>query len=408
MNKGKFSGSESEIINAVKQELLKGNPNLSQRELDRTAREIFRENISVSGQERIAQGLMQYAPFLTKSEAMKAAEQNYASIIAKEVPELLDKAADNIKDLLESPDPEALKAHNKLAVNKALKTGNFDSRTFTGQEANFSRLKAQYYSDRYKLYNPAGRNDVGITIDGRNYLFRMDSRNLAETLRKNPNARIILPDDQYEKFINNAKFDESARTRVVSEGSITGNHDSLELQQEKLSAMTENIQELINQSEQQRNYSLRQKIFSSMKKAAPYAAFGAFKSLSENWELLSDAYNNRESFSKALTRTGADFAGYTVTPMLIDGVLTLTGKKAALAVSLKNAGMGYTLGVSLWEAGREYFAYSLGEIPSEEFYHGAGRIAARTVEEIVSVNVIGYLLSCTGYTMLVPVCLFLW
>lgn len=143
-----------------------------------------------------------------------------------------------------------------------------------------------------------------------------------------------------------------------------------------------------------------------MKKAAPYAAFGAFKSLSENWELLSDAYNNRESFSKALTRTGADFAGYTVTPMLIDGVLTLTGKKAALAVSLKNAGMGYTLGVSLWEAGREYFAYSLGEIPSEEFYNRAGRIAARTVEEIVSVNVIGYLVSCTGYTMLVPVVIF--
>ena len=337
---GKISGSESEMINAIKQELLKNNPNLSQRELDRTAREILRENISLSGQERIAYRLMQYAPFLSKTEAMKAAEQNYASMLAKKVPDLLDKAADKIKDLLGSP-------------------------------------------------------------DGRNYLFRMDSRNLAETLRKNPNAKIILPDDQYDKFINNAKFDESARTRVVSEGSITGNHDSLALQQEKLSAMTENIHEIINQAEQQRNYSLRQKIFSNMKKAAPYTFFGAGKALSENWEVIMNAYDNKESWSKALSLTGTDFAGYTVTPMLIDGAFAYAGGKTALFMSMKNAGLGYTLGVLAWEAGRESLAYMLGEIPQDEYYSKLRLSTGRAIETIPA-NIIAYIVSAGSSTLVVP------
>ena len=81
---------------------------------------------------------------------------------------------------------------------------------------------------------------------------------------------------------------------------------------------------------------------SALKNFVPYLFYGALSSMHENWEMLSDAYDDDAEWSQALQRTGIDFAGYGVTPYLLDGVLASSGKQVVLMSSLKNAGMSFT------------------------------------------------------------------
>lgn len=73
------------------------------------------------------------------------------------------------------------------------------------------------------------------------------------------------------------------------------------------------------------------------------------------------------SWERALKRTAVDFVGYTVTPMLVDGVLCRVGKRFAAVMPLKNAGMGYTVGYFCWGMGKEFYAYQNGDISYEVF-----------------------------------------
>ena len=134
---------------------------------------------------------------------------------------------------------------------------------------------------------------------------------------------------------------------------------------------------------------------------APYAMFGAKTALSENWQLIKDAYDNKAEWSQALSRTGLDFAGYTVTPVMIDGILASSGKRMTLMTSMKNAGTGYTLGFFCWNAGREFCSWQSGNISRDEFMSRIRHNAAREIE-MIPVNVMAYLVAGTGHTFFVP------
>ena len=120
--------------------------------------------------------------------------------------------------------------------------------------------------------------------------------------------------------------------------------------------------------------------------------------------MLKDAWDGRAAWSKALTRTGLDFAGYTATPYLVDGVLTRLGGKSIIAASLKNAGLGYTLGFFIWNAGKEYLAYQLGDISDEYYKNRMKQRGAQAVREaaMIPVNMLVYKLIGSSGTFVVP------
>ena len=137
---------------------------------------------------------------------------------------------------------------------------------------------------------------------------------------------------------------------------------------------------------------------SSLKNTAPYIKAGLLQSLAENWEIIRNAYDNKAEWSEALSRVGTDFAGYTAMPILTDGVIASAEDKIALVSSLKNFGLGNTLGCFCWNMGREFCSYQMGSISGNEFMSRAVRAA-----EMIPVKVLAYIVSGTEYTLFVPV-----
>ena len=118
--------------------------------------------------------------------------------------------------------------------------------------------------------------------------------------------------------------------------------------------------------------------------------------LSENWETLTNAWDGKTTWAKALMRTGVDFAGYTAIPYVVDGVLTQIGGESVIVTSLKNAGMGYTLGFFIWNAGKEYLAYQIGDISQEDFVNRMKQRGAQAGGELVSVLLLSLIPNTAG------------
>ena len=384
--------------------------NLSGPQLEAEAQKVFREAVSKTGQERIAEALRSHAPSLTKKESMAAAEQLWAAHLVgdSETREgLFEALKQKCFTTVGSPFLEALSANNKLAITEAIRSQgeSFSPAAFARQSQNFTRLKVEQYAQKgFKIYNPAYRNDIGITVDNVNYIIKDSWTDAAKALERNPSAKIFLPDDVYAKGV--VRHPELAE-KVVRESSVTGIKAPLAEQQENMTRIAAARQDEIRAAEDNRIAALKKQMRqdqNALKKLAPYALAGGLMALSENWEMLKDAWDGRAAWSKALTRTGLDFAGYTATPYLVDGVLTRLGGKSIIAASLKNAGLGYTLGFFIWNAGKEYLAYQLGDISDEYYKNRMKQRGAQAVREaaMIPVNMLVYKLIGSSGTFVVP------
>ena len=339
---------------AVLQDIRRANPSFSDIEIQRT----FREAVSMTGQDRIAGELRRQFPNLSQREAMAAAEQVHAAHIIGDSATAegfkLTNAA-RARKAVSSPSLDAVRAKNKMAVFSAVseaeaKGSDFDLARFIGQSANFERLKVEEMmtdNPRLKAYNLAGRGNIGVTLDNVNYIYKKDRHAAQRFLRRNTVEISLMLDDEYVKFINN-KNNVDLLDRAFPESKITGKTNTLQGSQTQLAEHVTIDQAKLASAQTSFANAVRQK----MKQVAPYALGGALMAISENWEILNAAYQGEEEWEKALKRTGRDFAGYTVTPMVVDGVLAQMGDKVAIIAPLKDAGVGYTIGYWVWGSGK--------------------------------------------------------
>lgn len=134
---------------------------------------------------------------------------------------------------------------------------------------------------------------------------------------------------------------------------------------------------------------------SALKQYAPYLREGLKESMKRNWKFISDSYNDKAEWSDALSRSAVDAAGYTVTPILVDGLLA--SSKSKFAVILKEA----DIGIFCWDAGKEFFSYARGEITQKEFADSL-RKSAISHAETIPVKIMGYVISASGFTFIAP------
>ena len=135
---------------------------------------------------------------------------------------------------------------------------------------------------------------------------------------------------------------------------------------------------------------------SDLKHYAPYVGDGFKEAVMGNWEFITDAYNDKAEWSQALSRTGTDIAGYTVTPVLVDGILATS--KSQFAVILKEA----EVGIFCWDLGREFFSYGKGDIKYDDLQNRLSRATTRELP-MMSVKVLAYFIKTSGYSFLSPV-----
>jgi hypothetical protein len=344
---------------AVLQDISNSNPSFSDKEIQK----IYRDATSMTGQERIALELRKQFPNLSQKEARAAAEQAHSAHIIGDSTTPSGYELTNVeraKSVLSSPSLEAVRAENKMAISKALE--NTTPEAFVGQPTNFERLKVVQIMEGTKVkgYNPAGRADFGFESNGQKYIYKGNASRARDALQRiDSNTKIVLPDDEYTKLTNNRK---ELAGRLVPESQLSGKTNTLHSSQTQLVEQVTVEKTKLVAVQKIFADAVRQKI----KQAAPYAIGGALMTISENWDILDAAYQGEEEWEKALKRTGIDFTGYTITPMMIDGALAKAGNKVALMASLKNAGMGYTVGYFIWGAGKEYYAYKTGDIAYDE------------------------------------------
>ena len=379
---------KEEVLQDIKNNVLKAHPEWSEKMVQKEVSAIYKEAVSMTGQERIATELRRHYPNLTRSEAMALAEQHHASHIVgdSQTPAGVGKGVDldKWKESLKSPTLTAVRAQNKIMIAKAAEKG-VSAAKFVGQARNFERLKVEQIMREMgcKGYKPPSRYDVGFVKNGQNYVVKMNGKSLQKALARLPkDVKIMLPDDEYEKFIRSEKTADLA-DRLIPESHVTGKPNTSESIQQKLVQGVEKDMKDITVAKNKMLAGMREKL----KRTAPYMLGGAMMALSENWNDLSLAYRGEASWERALKRTAVDFAGYTVTPMLIDGIFCRVGKRFAAVMPLKNAGMGYTIGYFCWGMGKEFYAYQNGDISYETFAKRAQQRGKNAVGQTLMVPV---------------------
>jgi hypothetical protein len=388
----------------VLQDIRRANPSFSEKEVQK----IYREATSITGQQRIAVELRKACPILSQKEAMALAEQTHAAHLIGDSTTATGKNLINVERAMSavaSPSLDAVRAENKMNTTKALNDGiPFDR--FVGQKPNFERLKVeQIMTERNaKAYNFADRSLIGLEINGQKYIYTGDTFRARNALRRfgNSSNKVILPDDEYQKFIRN-KSNAGLVNKVVPESQITGKANTLKDSQTQLAQKIAEVKAKLATAQK----SLTDAVWEKIKLAAPYAVGGALMSVGENWDVLDAAYNGEEEWEKALKRTGLDFAGYTVTPIIVDSVLAKVGEKVALVTSLKNAGMGYTISYFIWGAGKEYISYQTGDIAYDELIERIHQRGIGAVKQTMMVPVNALVLKIVGGgltgTVIVPI-----
>ena len=410
--KGRIPKTES--LKNIKANLIKQNHALSSRQLENEAQKIFKDAVSKTGQERIAEILRNEVPSLTKKESMAMAEQLYASHLigdsttAEGLRDMSEALKQRMKNIVSYPSLEALNAYNKLSMSEAIrKQGDkLSVAAYARQPRNFEHLLAgQLAKKGFSIYKPANRNDIAVIVNGENYIIKTNWKDAAKTIERFPSSKVFLADDIYTK---EAGRHPEFSGKIFPESQVTGVRETLAQQQEKIQILAENEATEIRTAEANKTAEISnqmRKSRNSLKKIAPYALAGGLMALSENWETITDAFDNKTTWARALTRTGVDFAGYTAMPYFVDGVLTQVGGKYIIAASLKNAGMGYTIGFFIWNAGKEYLSYQIGDISKEDFMN---RIKQRGVQAgreamIIPINILlCKLISPTAGTFVVP------
>ena len=217
---------KEEVLQDIKNNVLKAHPEWSEKMVQKEVSAIYKEAVSMTGQERIATELRRHYPNLTRSEAMALAEQHHASHIVgdSQTPAGVGKGVDldKWKESLKSPTLTAVRAQNKIMIAKAAEKG-VSAAKFVGQARNFERLKVEQIMREMgcKGYKPPSRYDVGFVKNGQNYVVKMNGKSLQKALARLPkDVKIMLPDDEYEKFIRSEKTADLA-DRLIPESHVT-------------------------------------------------------------------------------------------------------------------------------------------------------------------------------------------
>ena len=135
---------------------------------------------------------------------------------------------------------------------------------------------------------------------------------------------------------------------------------------------------------------------SELRSYAPYVGDGLKEAMKDNWRFILDAYGGKAEWPDALIQTGTDIAGYTVTPVLVDGVIAAS--KSQFSVILREA----EIGIFCWSMGKEFFSYSKGDINYDTMRNRIAESAAKELP-VMPVNVLAYLITKAGYSFLSPV-----
>ena len=404
-------GPKAEWLKDIEANLRRQHPSWTNKSIAAEVQKVYKKYASMSGQKLIAGELMQRIPSLTKKEAYALAEWHHFAhnLGDSTTPEgLIGVDMERGKRILLSPSNDVISGLNKDALTKAINAqgDKFSAADFVRQPRNFELLKVEQLAQKgFKIFNPASPNNIGITVNGENYIVKANWKDAAKAIEQSPSAKVFLADDVYTKGAG--RYPELAG-KVVPESQVTGVKATLAEQQENVQLFAEKKATEIRTAEADKTAAMGKQMRQSgksLRKIAPYALAGGLMALSENWETLTDAWDGKSTWAKALTRTGVDFAGYTVIPYVVDGVLTQVAGKSVIAASLKNAGMGYTIGFFIWNAGKEYLAYQMGDISQEEFVTRMKQRGAQVGREasMVPVNMLLYkLISPTAGTFVVP------
>ena len=137
---------KEEVLQDIQNNVLKAHPEWSEKMVQKEVSAIYKEAVSMTGQERIATELGRHYPHLPRSEAMALAEQIHASHVVGDsqtsagVGEGVD--LNKWKEVLKSPTLTAVRAQNETMIAEAAKNG-VSATKFVGQARNFERLKAE-------------------------------------------------------------------------------------------------------------------------------------------------------------------------------------------------------------------------------------------------------------------------
>lgn len=333
--------------------------------------EILKEYQGKPGRDMIAKAFKDHYPSLSEKEARALADQCFYSHIlgdsttAEGVNISPERLAEIRNNILRHPTEEALSGMNKVAMAESLKSGGTIS-SFALQSVNTERLYVQSLVKRHKnfrVFNPPLKGYIGIQVNGQDYVFASDYNKRAIYASKK-GYRVILPDDEYQKFVK--KYGENSS--VTSESQITGRSSSKDnMRKEACNTAQQNYQSIKEAEVLQ-----QQKVASITRSFAKYAIPGIIIPFFKDWGYICEAYKGYEDVKKVSLRVATDFVGYTVTPMIVQGFLAMAPKKGAVALlagNLEQTGAVFYIGYFIYESGKEVWAYQKGDIGKEEFVH---------------------------------------
>lgn len=308
---------------------------------------------NITGREYIALKIRSAYPHLTKKEALAIADQAHDSHLLGDstTPEGKNIPRQEIAERLKNPSSEALSAMNKCAMAESEKSSsnNPPGKAILGQRGNSERFIVQGMAQKNGdvIYNPPRRNRIGVTRDGQDYVVVEKRTQITKELDKlSSNEKILVPADEYEKYRASCeKKGVTLDSRVVPDKATSQDWDNM-----KKSAYNSNKAAITF---------AKAKI--ALRNAAPGIIAGGLQALGENWKDVTAAWNGEKAWDDVLVKVGKDFAGYTLTPMIVNGVIVRLPDKLVLLAPLKHSGTATIIGVFVFGASKDFYAYYRGD-----------------------------------------------
>ncbi|MGI6075868.1 MAG: hypothetical protein ACOYD9_05845 [Pyramidobacter sp.] len=324
---------------------------------------------NITGREYIALEFRKAYPLLTKKESLAVADLFHDSHLLGDstTPEGKNIPRQEIIDRVKHPTLKALSAMNKAVIAEIegkARSENSPGQTVIYTSGNKERFIVQgMVANGEKAYRvpPLDSNGeitkerntkdlFGVTREGQNYVLAVDVDQIPEKLNSiipKDNVLILVPSDVYETYkIDCLKKGITPDNRVVAdtEPSTKWDNDAKKQYNEIKAAMT------------------FAKAKTALKNAAPGLIAGGLQAIGENWKDITAAWNGEKEWDEVLTKVGSDFAGYTLTPMIVDGVIAqLPNKMSVLLAPIKNAGTRTIVGIFIFGAGKEFYSYYIGD-----------------------------------------------
>lgn len=311
----------------------------------------------ITGREYIAREIRKTYPHFTKKESLAMADQLHDSHLLGDstTPEGKDIPRLNIEKRMQNPPPEAISAMNKARIAESEKKAKESSKNPPGKKI----LEQPGNSEGFIVegmvkkngdapYNLPRRNRIGVTRDGQDYVVVRKRNHIMKELNKlSSNEKILVPSDEYANYKASCKRKgETPDNRVVPDQGTSQDWDKM-------------ANSAYNADKAAMTFA-KAKI--ALKNAAPGIIAGGLQALGGNWQDVTAAWNGDKQWDDVLVKVGSDFAGYTLTPMIVNGLIAqLPDKASVLLAPLKQSGTGTIIGIFVFGAGKEFYAYYNGD-----------------------------------------------